>query len=114
VRLPVGFILEGNVEIGRVAKHVEEGPKGEPLGAVCLKAKIYPQPIDASLLHRRRSFAQVRCAKVALQKVVQVQGGQRKAGRSLASESPVSCHAVRSLTFNQANVRLHGAGPRAS
>ena len=68
--IPVGFVLEGNVEIGRAAKHVEEGPKGEPVGTVGLETKIYSQTIDASLLHRGRSFAQVRCAEVALKKVV--------------------------------------------
>lgn len=55
--IPVSSFLERNVEIGRVTQHVKERPKRKSFGTVCLESKIYPQPIDACFLHRRRCFA---------------------------------------------------------
>ena len=69
---PIGFLFEGDVEVGSLAEHIKDRPQCEPARSISFKAEIDPKPINACGLDGRRRFRHVRCAEIMVQQLVQV------------------------------------------
>ena len=63
---------KGDVEVGRLPKQVKDGKQGEALVAVLLETEVDAEPLDPGIKAGRGQLRQIRSAKGAMKKAVEV------------------------------------------